>query len=146
MAEGGPRHRLQTASQGVHRTIRGRRPRAPIPKSRRKQRVSRDTQMQRPTKGKIQVPSSWKSQEYSSMKCCKSLIYIINVIVVVGSHLGRRCEAGPRSDQCATGLHLSEGVRGSEGKYRSSVDARESQNPTKSEEYQKYLQGVLYIV
>ena len=31
-----------------------------------------------------------------------------------------------------------------EGKYRSSVDAREPQNPTKSEEYQRHLQGALY--
>eukprot|EP00959_Pyramimonas_sp_CCMP1952_P460804 9480490-Pyramimonas_sp.AAC.2 len=29
-------------------------------------------------------------------------------------------------------------------KYRSSVHAREPQNPTKSEEYRKHLQGVLY--
>eukprot|EP00959_Pyramimonas_sp_CCMP1952_P040723 851577-Pyramimonas_sp.AAC.2 len=35
---------------------------------------------------------------------------------------------------------------GLEGKYRSSVDAREPQNLTKSEEYQRHLQGVLYIV
>ena len=34
---------------------------------------------------------------------------------------------------------------GVEGKCRSSVDARESQNPTNSEEYQGHLQGVLYI-
>eukprot|EP00959_Pyramimonas_sp_CCMP1952_P278902 5831327-Pyramimonas_sp.AAC.1 len=34
---------------------------------------------------------------------------------------------------------------GQGGKYRSSVDAREPRNPTKSEEYQKHLQGVLYI-
>eukprot|EP00959_Pyramimonas_sp_CCMP1952_P323615 6772670-Pyramimonas_sp.AAC.1 len=32
-----------------------------------------------------------------------------------------------------------------EGKYRSSVASREPQNPTKSEEYQRRLQGVLYI-
>eukprot|EP00976_Prorocentrum_cordatum_P099939 1192037-Prorocentrum_minimum.AAC.3 len=36
-----------------------------------------------------------------------------------------------------------EGVS-SQGKYRSSVDAREPQSPTKSEEHQKHLQGVLY--
>eukprot|EP00959_Pyramimonas_sp_CCMP1952_P145714 3050430-Pyramimonas_sp.AAC.1 len=33
---------------------------------------------------------------------------------------------------------------GLEGMYRSSLDAREPQNPTKSKEYQGYLQGVLY--
>eukprot|EP00976_Prorocentrum_cordatum_P072197 1180621-Prorocentrum_minimum.AAC.1 len=33
---------------------------------------------------------------------------------------------------------------GSEGIYRSSLDASEPQNPTKSEEYQRHLQGVLY--
>eukprot|EP00959_Pyramimonas_sp_CCMP1952_P308140 6448976-Pyramimonas_sp.AAC.1 len=33
-----------------------------------------------------------------------------------------------------------------EGKYRSSVDTREPRNPTKREEYQKHLQGVLYIL
>eukprot|EP00976_Prorocentrum_cordatum_P097171 1190889-Prorocentrum_minimum.AAC.5 len=32
-----------------------------------------------------------------------------------------------------------------EGKYWSSVDARQPQNPTKREEYQTHLQGVLYI-
>eukprot|EP00976_Prorocentrum_cordatum_P000529 10210-Prorocentrum_minimum.AAC.8 len=32
------------------------------------------------------------------------------------------------------------------GKYRSSVDAHEPQNPTNSEEYQRRPQGVLYIV
>eukprot|EP00976_Prorocentrum_cordatum_P055635 1122624-Prorocentrum_minimum.AAC.1 len=31
-----------------------------------------------------------------------------------------------------------------EGNYRSSLDAREPQNPTKSEEYQGRPQGVLY--
>eukprot|EP00976_Prorocentrum_cordatum_P028378 575493-Prorocentrum_minimum.AAC.1 len=33
---------------------------------------------------------------------------------------------------------------GVEGKYRSSVDTREPRNPTKSEEYQRHLQGGLY--
>eukprot|EP00976_Prorocentrum_cordatum_P059345 1175452-Prorocentrum_minimum.AAC.1 len=35
---------------------------------------------------------------------------------------------------------------GREGKDRSSVDTREPQNPTESEEHQRHLQGVLYIV
>eukprot|EP00976_Prorocentrum_cordatum_P041486 841846-Prorocentrum_minimum.AAC.1 len=38
-----------------------------------------------------------------------------------------------------------EGVwRGSKRIYRSSLDARKPQNPTKSEEYQGHLQGVMY--
>eukprot|EP00959_Pyramimonas_sp_CCMP1952_P038900 814498-Pyramimonas_sp.AAC.1 len=43
---------------------------------------------------------------------------------------------------------MSQGGKGrrGKGKCRSSVDAREPQNPTKSEEYQRHLQGVLYIV
>eukprot|EP00976_Prorocentrum_cordatum_P095062 1190029-Prorocentrum_minimum.AAC.3 len=36
--------------------------------------------------------------------------------------------------------------RGSKGICWSSLDARKPQNPTKSEEYQKHLQGVFYIV
>eukprot|EP00959_Pyramimonas_sp_CCMP1952_P053105 1111122-Pyramimonas_sp.AAC.1 len=35
---------------------------------------------------------------------------------------------------------------GAEGIYRSSLDTRKPQNPTKSEEYQGHLQGVLYII
>eukprot|EP00976_Prorocentrum_cordatum_P057610 1161172-Prorocentrum_minimum.AAC.1 len=35
---------------------------------------------------------------------------------------------------------------GAEGICRSSLDARKPQNPVNSEEYQGYLQGVLYIV
>ena len=47
--------------------------------------------------------------------------------------------------------HLRGGVQrgsagGLEGIYRSSLDARKPQNPTKREEYQRHLQGVLYIV
>eukprot|EP00976_Prorocentrum_cordatum_P057041 1150544-Prorocentrum_minimum.AAC.1 len=55
---------------------------------------------------------------------------------------------------CSNGVHEGhkrgpEGVQrgsrgGPEGMYRLSLDAREPQNPTKSEECQGYLQGVLY--
>eukprot|EP00976_Prorocentrum_cordatum_P025917 526178-Prorocentrum_minimum.AAC.1 len=37
--------------------------------------------------------------------------------------------------------HMAALSAGAEGKYRSSVDAREPQNPTKSEEYQKWCRG-----
>eukprot|EP00976_Prorocentrum_cordatum_P048211 973238-Prorocentrum_minimum.AAC.1 len=43
------------------------------------------------------------------------------------------------------GLHRGS-AGGPQGIYRSGVDARKPQNPTKSEEYQRRLQGVLYIV
>eukprot|EP00976_Prorocentrum_cordatum_P057810 1164981-Prorocentrum_minimum.AAC.1 len=36
------------------------------------------------------------------------------------------------------------GQRGSEGIYWSSLDAHKPQNPTKTEEYQRHLQGALY--
>eukprot|EP00959_Pyramimonas_sp_CCMP1952_P371936 7788411-Pyramimonas_sp.AAC.1 len=54
----GPHHRLQTGNQGVRRMIRGRRHRAPTLNSKRKQRVLRNTQMQRSTKGNNRVVSS----------------------------------------------------------------------------------------
>eukprot|EP00959_Pyramimonas_sp_CCMP1952_P444884 9315688-Pyramimonas_sp.AAC.1 len=40
--------------------------------------------------------------------------------------------------------HLRGSGGGQGGNYRSSLDACEPQNPTKSEEYQRNLQGVLY--
>eukprot|EP00959_Pyramimonas_sp_CCMP1952_P267485 5592888-Pyramimonas_sp.AAC.1 len=45
----------------------------------------------------------------------------------------------------ASGRVACSAKRSCEGKYRSSVAAREPQNPTKSEEHQRHLQGVLYI-
>eukprot|EP00959_Pyramimonas_sp_CCMP1952_P365733 7659460-Pyramimonas_sp.AAC.1 len=36
------------------------------------------------------------------------------------------------------------GQRGSEGIYQSSLDALEPQNPTRSDEYRRHLQGELY--
>eukprot|EP00976_Prorocentrum_cordatum_P105417 1194254-Prorocentrum_minimum.AAC.3 len=55
-------------------------------------------------------------------------------LVTLTSTIGHTDEPGG-CDRCALG-----------GKYWSSVDAREPQNPTKSETYQGHLQGVLYIV
>eukprot|EP00976_Prorocentrum_cordatum_P014190 283657-Prorocentrum_minimum.AAC.1 len=59
-------------------------------------------------------------------------------------------ESPPFKGNCresATAKSGSVPERGAERwKYRSSVDAREPHNPIKSEEHQRHLQGVLYIV
>eukprot|EP00976_Prorocentrum_cordatum_P012061 242351-Prorocentrum_minimum.AAC.2 len=52
-----------------------------------------------------------------------------------GARLRRELSVKPSISHFARG--------GLEGTYRSSLDAREPQNPTKSEEYRRHLQGVL---
>eukprot|EP00976_Prorocentrum_cordatum_P075273 1181836-Prorocentrum_minimum.AAC.5 len=69
-----------------------------------------------------------------------------------GRPSGREVSTRRRDDECANTRALvrsastgrAESGSPPKGKYRSSVDAREPQNPTKSEEYQKHLQGVLH--
>eukprot|EP00976_Prorocentrum_cordatum_P025919 526323-Prorocentrum_minimum.AAC.1 len=52
------------------------------------------------------------------------------------------CRGGPEGSSRGGPEGVKRGSRGGpEGNCRSGVDARETQNPTKSEEYQKHLQG-----
>eukprot|EP00976_Prorocentrum_cordatum_P067100 1178585-Prorocentrum_minimum.AAC.8 len=59
---------------------------------------------------------------------------------------GRPCSPPPEEGMGGgqEGVRRGSGGVQEEGKYRSSVDAGEPQNPTKSEYYQGHLQGVLY--